>query len=144
MKDELLLGFEYDHWANRRWIEVLGKLPFKTEAEKILRHIASAQNHWIGVCFADEELVADAPDVALFLQATNSRWRDLLSHCDPTAFASYEREGKVIYQTVAQIASHVINHGTYHRGHLRGLCDAHSFEDFMETDFVRFLRETER
>jgi uncharacterized damage-inducible protein DinB len=43
-------------------------------------------------------------------------------------------------QTIGEIAHHVINHGTYHRGHLRGLCDAAEFTEFPDTDLIKFYR----
>jgi uncharacterized damage-inducible protein DinB len=43
--------------------------------------------------------------------------------------------------TIGQIASHVINHGSYHRGQLRGQAHAEGLETFPETDLIVFYRE---
>ena len=40
------------------------------------------------------------------------------------------------------MAHHVLNHGTYHRGHLRGLAYAEGWDDFHDTDYSAWLRET--
>ncbi len=41
---------------------------------------------------------------------------------------------------VSEITEHVINHGTYHRGHLRGLAEAEGIS-FPDTDLIVYLRE---
>lgn len=143
MKAELLRALNYDHWANRRWVEVLPNLPFQDEAKDILHHIAHGQNVWIGHCFNLDEMVTERDDVALFLQATNSRWRDMIDICDLEAYINVEREGKVIYYVLADVVRFLCQHGTYHRGELRGMCRAHGFTDFLETDFTAYIREVE-
>ncbi|MFX6823282.1 DinB family protein [Acinetobacter baumannii] len=48
--------------------------------------------------------------------------------------------GEEVTSTVESIVLHVANHGTYHRGELRGLCRAAGWEDFPETDFFLWDR----
>lgn len=55
--------------------------------------------------------------------------------------AAKQLEKKHSEHMLSEVAHHVFNHGTYHRGHLRGLADAAGFEDFPETDLIRFYRE---
>jgi uncharacterized damage-inducible protein DinB len=45
---------------------------------------------------------------------------------------------------VSDIAAHVVNHGTYHRGQLRERAEADGLDDFPETDLILFFRQIER
>jgi uncharacterized damage-inducible protein DinB len=141
MKDHLLAMFEYDLWANLRWVQALENLPFKERAEKILRHNIGCMRSWMETCYSDEDLPPETNDLAHDFATHHKCWADLIKICDIDAYANYERETKVEYHMIFEIASHVVNHGTYHRGHLRGLCEAEGVTEFPETDFVRYLRE---
>ena len=140
-REALLELQDYDLWANRRWLAVLPEMPDPTRASNIFMHILNAQHHWLGRVMSEEEAGVRSDDLAIELERLYTAWRDILVNCDPNAYASYEREGQAHFHMVSEIAHHVFNHGTYHRGHLRGLADAAGFEDFPETDIVRRLRE---
>jgi len=141
MKEELLDFFDYDGWANDRWLEVLPHAPFQKDGMDILRHVWSAQSYWFSVTFGDEGLPARTDDLAADFSSLRAAWKDWFANCDPTAFTAVERDGKTYFFMVQDILRHVLNHGTYHRGELRGLARAHQFADFPETDFSRYMRE---
>lgn len=143
MKNHLIEGFEYDLWANLLWLETVPKLPFAEHALEVLHHVARAQQIWAERSYGSGELPVLTDDIKQNLHSTFAAWKELLSICDPNAYVAYEREGVIHHQMIVDIARHVINHGTYHRGHLRGLCDAAGITDFPETDYIRYIRETQ-
>lgn len=139
---DLSLLFDYDHWATRRWLSVLPNLKNLGRAHEILEHMLMAQRVWltrIGV-----EVPTQASDFelsALFVQF-NGLWKWVAEDADLNAEIEYENmQGDRFRNTIREIAAHVVNHGTYHRGQLRGLAEAEGFEGFPDTDLIHFLRE---
>lgn len=142
MKSHLIEGFDYDLWANLQWVECLPNLPFADKAKEILHHIAKAQQIWVERSYGSGETPVLTDNLKENFQLTTTAWKELIDICDPNAYVAYEREGVIHHQMIVDIARHVINHGTYHRGHLRGLCDAAGITNFPETDYIRYIRET--
>jgi len=140
-RPELVQLFNYDLWANRLWLASLPQLPFSEEAVAIMDHVFRAQRIWLERCLNEQNVPVDASIHDALAEDLNAKWIDLVTVGDPEAFVSYERAGEVHFQTLEQIAQHVINHGTYHRGHLRGLCQAANITVFPETDYILFCRE---
>ncbi len=143
LRDALLEGFEYDLWANRQWLRDLGGFDERMgEAQSILEHILSAQSVWLersGV-----GVVQSGENVALgeLFELHSRAWQAQVADRPLDERISYKtRSGDAYMNTMGQIARHVLNHGTYHRGQLRGLAQACAFEGFSETDFIRFLWE---
>lgn len=69
-------------------------------------------------------------------------WRLFLDDADLDQEVAYvNMAGQHYVNTVEQIALHVINHGTYHRGHLRGLAESEGLDDFNDTDLILYFRE---
>jgi uncharacterized damage-inducible protein DinB len=137
----LLRGFRYDLWANRIWVVSLGVFDNPIPAQLVLEHILTAQRVWLDRC--GMVLFPDAENVALseLFSMTNQAWRALLETVPLDATITYRNsEGVGFQQPLVDIALHVINHGTYHRGQLRGLAQAEGLEDFPETDLIAFLR----
>lgn len=135
MRDFLIEGLEYDLWANQKWSPMAGQL---AQVEPILRHVLRSQRIWLERCLGEESMRAWPEALDDALKAANEDWIELIRISDPEAFVTYERNGNAHFETIEQIARHVINHGTYHRGQLRGLAEG---LEFPETDFILFIRE---
>lgn len=142
MRDHLIEGFDYDLWANRAWLPVVERFPSPDEARAVLRHNVEAQRIWYLRCAGGTGDLDMPEDLGEAMEKFHRLWVDLIRDGDPGAYVSYERDGTTYHHTLEQIARHVLNHGTYHRGHLRGLCSALGIEEFPETDFVVWLRQT--
>lgn len=135
-------GFEYDRWANRQWLARLGGFKHMERPLQVLEHILGAQKTWLTRCGVDlEQVTTDQPLERLF-GTTADTWIQLIDEVNLDEIIDYTTSAGVKYsQPFAQIALHVINHGTYHRGHLRGLADAEGYQNFPETDLIFYLRE---
>jgi len=142
LRQDLIERFDYDLWANRQWWTALGKLKDLARAQATLEHILTAQRVWLSrmgveVSQASENLGID--DVAVFV---NRAWKMVVTDSALDQPITYRNlAGFEFTNTVGQIANHVVNHGTYHRGQLRGQAQAEGLESFPETDLIVFYRE---
>lgn len=140
-KVQLFELFDYDLWANLLWLECIGAMRSRARALEIVGHIVEAQQTWLERCLGPEGVPRRSEDVAKALAAANDAWKDLVDVGDLTAYVSYTlRDGSAGMNELGHIALHVVNHGTYHRGQLRGLAEAEGFEGFPETDLIRYFR----
>ncbi|MDI9641340.1 DinB family protein [Kamptonema cortianum] len=140
------LDFDYDLWANQQWLDVVPKMAHAARGMELLGHIAQAQWIWLNRC---KESLGDAtPSPAnpieinddVFESLTDA-WKHLLSQHEGSRLIEYQNlSGKSFQNSLDEIAAHVLNHGTYHRGQLRGLAEAENFEDFRDTDFIAYAR----
>jgi uncharacterized damage-inducible protein DinB len=136
--------FKYDLWANRAWMDTLLKFPEPKRPDEVLTHILGAQWRWLERCNDHFKLGLDlpaqpeAPSTTLAEQL-NELWLSVLDRIKPEDRLEYTRDtGEHVSIAFGDIAQHVANHGTYHRGHLRGLAEAQMVTDFPETDFSRW------
>lgn len=138
----IIRGLHYDRWANRQWINSMGGFKNLQRAQEILEHIYQAQQIWLdrfGVKVEMEK--ADMALTELFDMSIRA-WIEVIETSDVDEVVEYQNSrGEEFAQPLSQIALHVINHGTYHRGQLRGLAEADGFYNFPETDLILFLRE---
>jgi uncharacterized damage-inducible protein DinB len=137
----LIRGFDYDLWANERWLAVIDQLPDPDHARDIMKHVALAQHVWLSrLGRVDREFPADRPLEETLARQTEL-WKSTLAAVPLGLLFNWTRlrDGVARQGTLEDIARHVINHGTYHRGHLRGLADAAGFNDFEDTDFALFF-----
>ena len=135
-------GFEYDRWANLRWIAHLGKFRDLEKPFAVLEHILMAQRIWLERCGVELNMEkVNLPMEELFVQASRA-WIDVISDAELDELITYQNfKGEEYIQPLGDIAMHVINHGSYHRGHLRGLAQAEGDSEFPETDLILYLRE---
>lgn len=138
LRSQLADLFDYELWANRRWDQACEQLG--DAAHKIREHMLRAQEIWYSRCLSEADLPARSENLADALAAMAEHWKELIRTCDPTAYVSYQTlAGDKFVNLLEDIARHVVNHGTYHRGQLRAIAEAHSVE-FLETDFILWRR----
>lgn len=139
-------GFRFDLWANRKWLECLNRRPMDSPDRAIFAHLLSAQQVWLSRCngLSVESFPSiEATDEELL--RLHSGWIDVAQRLAHDPVIEYRRmNGEALTSTFREIALHVINHGTYHRGELRGLCRARGDDDFPETDRIGFTLQAKR
>ena len=140
MRDHLLELFAYDLWANTLWIDYLTGRDSTTEEMQQMAHLLGSQRMWVtrvgGVSPTD--FVLPEPTIET-LQGLNNQWKQVLSNRELDEVIHYKRTtGEALSLELKQIASHVINHGTYHRGVLRGIALLEDRWDFPDTDLAGF------
>lgn len=140
---ELTQLFDYDLWANRQWLAVLERSDFPEPDTSVFQHILSAQEIWLRRCrgHSPTEMPSPSVDEATLMQL-NKDWKELLAALDANPLIEYRRTtGEPNAAHLHAIARHVINHGTYHRGELRGLKRAAADLDFPDTDLIGFVMQ---
>ena len=133
-------GFRFDAWANALWLDYLNESAAGDPDRAILKHALSASTIWLSR-IQGESLTA-MPDVEGSHETISKLlggWLEALSsHLDDPVIYFKRTTGEAMSRTVSEIAIHVVNHGTYHRGELRGLCRARGVDGFPETDRIRY------
>ncbi len=125
---------DYDRWATQKWEDALDACPFRDRAREVLDHIADAQAAWI------DRLGNGLGLPALAAGDSHARLSSML--LDQPLDQRFEwvrkRTGETRTSKVIDVYTHLPLHGTYHRGHLRGLAQAEGWAGFPETDAVAF------
>lgn len=129
--------FDYDLWASKRWLpiaEQLGEL-------HVMSHILTSSQVWLGRCKHEEADIRDDLSLDVRFEELRAAWLDFLKDADPCREVfSTNSQGIENTDTIEDIVRHVINHGTYHRGQLRGIA-AERRIDFPETDYIAYARK---
>ena len=137
----LARDFDYDLWANQRWLACLVGKQFPEPDTKIFAHILSAQQIWLSRVHG--ESLTKMPEVEPTeseMMRLNTGWTDVLLNAREDRQITYRRTtGEEFTVWLSDIAHHTANHGTYHRGELRGLCRSREDDDFPESDFAAFM-----
>ncbi|AIE86944.1 DinB family protein [Fimbriimonas ginsengisoli] len=165
MRDSLIEGFQYDLWANRQWVDMLKRVEpniiapaalvrvaiagpwpdFPTNhplsrAGEVFAHLLWAQRIWlerVGTSVAPEKA-----DGYKWVEALHQGWVDELQSRDPEERIAYRNSsGRPFERSLAEIARHVVNHGTYHRGQLREIIGAVRPTGLPNTDLIGFFAE---
>ncbi|MCU0316141.1 MAG: hypothetical protein MUC92_06070 [Fimbriimonadaceae bacterium] len=132
---------DYEVWATTAWIEALPNFKDQRRAAKIITHILGCFSGWLPL-ISDwnhdvKLLVSEDPKTLharLIEKVRESAEGDLERRVTFTGAGGVERS-----LTAGELIHHMLNHATYHRGHLRGLAEAEGLEDFPETDSVKFF-----
>ncbi|MCC7435879.1 MAG: hypothetical protein IT363_14435 [Methanoregulaceae archaeon] len=139
---DLSLLFDYDLWATRRWLSAIAGLRDLARAHEILEHMLMAQRSWLNRLGVEVPPQEGDVQLGVLFTTLSGLWKYVVEEGDLDGVVEYQNsEGTRFRNTVREIAMHVVNHGTYHRGQLRGLAESEGFEGFPDTDLIFFLRE---
>ena len=146
--EELIVGFDYTIWANKRWLAALDNFKDRERAERVMRHMAFWQRNWLkraslSITGEDVDLLEDVP-VGESLERGARDWQAFLFRHADQDVSFVRTEGGAMKFRLHMIAKQLIGHGFYHRGHLRGLADAEGLEDFPDTDWFFYCIADDR
>jgi len=137
--DLLIDGFGHDRIANQLWLKYLDDKGLDAPDRKIFQHILAASDAWL------QRIEGKSPTAPPIFDITQAKmdelhdgWVQALKKGENPVISYTRFTGEPGRQTLTQIAHHVVDHGTYHRGELRGLCRARSEEDFPETGIIGY------
>ena len=131
--------FKYDGWANQQWLSSL----VPGEIELVFEHILWAQEIWIERCGV--HLSLENLTFSQRREQNTTAWLSLVESFSTLETITYTRKGVSEERTMLQVYTHILSHGAYHRGQLRGLSEKYGVADWPETgynDFLRFKAET--
>jgi uncharacterized damage-inducible protein DinB len=147
--------FRYDQWANG---EVLAAMRAATEppqqSVRWLAHLAGAGWVWLTRLRQEEPRLAVWPELTLeesesYLRELGKEWlryMDGLEPADLNRVISYRNSKGMEFSTrMADILTHVLAHGAYHRGQIAANMRAHgaapATTDFMAAVWMNVLEE---
>lgn len=143
-KDFLKYGIEYGLWANKHWLSYLDSKQIGNPDRGIFEHILAAQYAWLLRCEGTQP--SEPPKVEATVENLEDhaqRWLEMIDKTDLETWIDYKRyNGDANKMQFGTMVHHVINHGTYHRGELRGLCRARGDEEFQDTDIATYAFES--
>jgi len=145
MREWLLESFKYDHWANRIWADWLAivaderllelgnrqaALPDFPEgparANEVFCHSVWANAVWLRRI--GEDILFEGYDPAQWLETILAGWMRVFQTRDLDERIEYcNFRGEPGNLSISEIARHVMDHGAYHRGQLREICDGRDF-----------------
>ena len=137
----LARDFDYDLWANRRWLACLFGKQFPEPDTQIFAHILSASQIWLSRLQGESPTkMPEIEPVESELGRIHTGWQEVLLRTQEDRQITYRRTtGEEFTVWLSDVAHHAANHGTYHRGELRGLCRSRGDDDFPESDFAGFM-----
>ena len=142
LRQDLMQRFDYDLWANRQWLKAIGRFRDIEKAQSTFEHILGAQRVWLSRLGVEVTQAGEDMSLDELVGIVNRAWHMVLTDGALEQPITYQNlHGFPFTNTIGQIATHVVNHGTYHRGQLRGQAMAEGLESFPETDLINFYRE---
>ena len=129
---------QYHFWAFNRlyeYLESVSEANYRRECGLFFKSIHGSLNHslladkiWYGRCInqsfsvsgLDEELCSDRKQLEKEIKNQSAKWSDFLIEIDADKLGSIieyrTTEGSEKSLQLANILSHIVNHGTHHRG----------------------------
>lgn len=127
---------KYDFWANEQWLAVFEREEPSASVRSIYEHMLAAQAIWADRCGLSPEMASR--DLRACTMALSARWIQGVADTEPSTVVHYQNSKGIAFErSFEEIVRHVVNHGSYHRGQLRGHYE--QLEQVVDTDLVIFL-----
>lgn len=139
----------YNGWANQRVLTKLWENSSENESLGKLSHIALAESVWLSRLKGNHVKknifqVLSLPELESLILENNTDWLALLQNMDETDFTKaidyFTIKGDPSQNSIADVLTHVFNHGTYHRAQIATVLRQKGV-DPIATDFILFARE---
>ncbi|GGE55101.1 DinB family protein [Priestia taiwanensis] len=157
--------YEYNVWANTQIFNKLRELPsdvYRQEIESVFPSIASVLSHMYlaDLCWFDvlsgqrfqeamkktwemqEEIEAKSfEEVELLFGEMVKKYEVFLSNSeniDKLLIVEHPLDDELLHGSVRELLSHVVNHGTYHRGNVAAMLHQLGYRSVM-TDYIVYL-----
>lgn len=128
MQEHLINLFQYNNWANRRVFAALPEVVDRDPSILVLfSHVIMVEKLWLGRISGSRQAPAlwdpiPLPELWHCLNGSAQLWLDYLQKADADELersVAYVNTKGVAYQNrVAEIAIHLVNHGSHHRGQI--------------------------
>jgi uncharacterized damage-inducible protein DinB len=151
MKKHIHSLLKYNHWANQKMLAVIEAEAAKDDRIVTLySHIISAQAIWLlrikGLPTSPFPIWEKykVSELQTMTNETHDNWGMYLETHHKDTFEEMvfytNSAGKKFENTVREIVSHVVNHGTYHRGQIALLLREKGINPPV-TDYIAYARE---
>lgn len=148
MKAHFLRMIAYNEWANQRVLDKLVQHPDQIESLGKLSHIALAEKVWLSRLEGNPQKmdifqILSPEEVKSLLDEVRPKWQLALNKAEQSGFSSslsyLSVKGDPFSNTLSDIFTHVLNHGTYHRAQIATLLRQQNLDPVV-TDFIAFAR----
>jgi uncharacterized damage-inducible protein DinB len=138
----------YDAWANALVVNAVRALPNPSDDRvmHLLSHLLSAKEIWIGRIRGQDVSAHqlwrkfNLEDAAPRLAAADAQLIDIASADDAQRTVHYTNQAGVPFEnSLADLITHMVNHGTYHRGQLATAIQSAGGAP-PTTDFIAWVR----
>lgn len=147
MKEHYTKLFEYNLWANNAFSEVLRANQFQnSKILKLISHMANAQSIWLSrikketssIGVWDEHTLKEALEL---LANSSQDWLDFIysGDMDQETIGYKNSKGNEFESRLGDILTHVVNHGTHHRGQIAHMLREEDI-DPPASDFIFYVR----
>ena len=145
--------FDYDRWANLQVLDAMNAEIKSAKATQLMAHILAAQQIWLNRCMylpqpplnLWEPGEVDTSTFGKVIPENHDAWVNYTGGLADTDFGqiiSYKRlNGEAFEDTVLNILTHVINHGTHHRAQIGQLLKFAGVESLPPLDYIFYIRE---
>lgn len=148
MQAHLIHLFKYNEWATRETAHSIEKLVEDKKLASLLSHIIAAQELWLNRVLQKDIYVSPWTEYTIekCVEASTSltrKWINLLESCDDTKLRERidytNTKGKKHNNNIKDIAIHIINHSSYHRGQIAQLVREKGGSPAY-TDYIHYQR----
>lgn len=147
MKEHYTKLLDYNLWANDKFSEVLRTHPFENpKILKFISHIANAQSIWLSRLKKEDSTIGvwdeyNLKEALELLSASSKAWLDYIysEELKPDRISYKNSKGQAFESRVADILTHVANHGTHHRGQIALMLREEDI-DPPASDFIFYAR----
>jgi uncharacterized damage-inducible protein DinB len=149
MKDHFLKLFAYDKFENEAILTGMIATHSPGNTERIMAHLLSAQQVWLNRCKG----IASTSPIVLWPEWKTDTFENILGDnhkgwvgylngpIDLEQVVAYKNsQGTGYKNTLLDILTHVINHGTHHRAQIGQHLKLAGLEKLPNTDYISFLR----
>jgi uncharacterized damage-inducible protein DinB len=159
---EIQLLYEYDIWADRKLLEVIGMVNRDIYRKEVgssfggihgtMVHILSADNIWLAR-WTGKTIPPLKPEDIPTVEVLKKQWDAF--HCEMNNFVRdlsqvtldqslpyTDFKGNTFSHPLCQQMQHKVNHSTYHRGQVVTLLRQQG-EKVVNTDFIQYIRQKE-
>ncbi|WP_169303349.1 DinB family protein [Pedobacter cryophilus] len=147
MKSHFINLFNYEAWANQQiWTSIEEKPLLNPKIELLFSHLLTAQKVWLNRCLnlqADINIWEVQPNLNEMKLQNKSNWTNYILQLEDIDFdkmISYKNsKGDSFKTSLRDILTHLVNHGTYHRGQIVQLLKEERTQ-LPVTDYIFWVR----
>lgn len=148
MKTYFARLFDYDRYANQVILNTILQAGSPEKTVQLMAHLLVTQQAWLSRCKKETKKFTIFPDwkadtFEALIEQNHQQWNDFVDNIvDFEETIHYTNStGNNYNNTISEIVTHVINHGTHHRAQIGQHLKLAGIEALPATDYIFFVRQ---